>query len=382
MHTSDYCKLSPAINRIRRKYYGKKRFSFDLFGSNNRKATYRNLVTEAKEAGFGFRVFKKNISVIDPIPSNQVEIDTEKIEFLIENAPFSIPLSELTEVQTLPKSKIVNLIVTSGNIWETTAAMLPSFIALLSILIIGSSEKLMTLLPNPSEQDFFEGFGLALALTAGILMISSFMTILRTQENLRMQAVTTGGLRTVIKRLEEASDEEEYFSRLIQVNLRNIEDYYNLVQKQSDKSYRLTQGGAIAGFGVLLIGIVLSFFQGMNQTSTALTIASGTLIEFISAIFFYLYNKTIQQLSEYHDKLIKVQDTMLALRVAQGIKNDESMKNETMRYLTEALTSGLFEKYKSKTTAYQENKDKPNTTLQSTHQTLGSAVRRVQNSAP
>ena len=69
--------------------------------------------------------------------------------------------------------------------------------------------------------------------------------------------------------------------------------------------------------------------------------ASGIIIEFISAIFFYLYNKTIQQLNIYHDKLIAVQDTTLALKVAQSI-TDVDMKNQTMRYLTRILTNKLI----------------------------------------
>ena len=330
----------------------KKWFSFDLFGTKESQVAYRNMISEAKEAGFRFRVYKRDKSSTDLISAKQVEIDSEKVEFQINDEPLIIPFSELREVQTLPKTKIVNLIL-SPNTWSFLASMIPLFLA---ALVLGFSEELAPLISK--TPDYIEGFGFALAIGAMFYYIYGLTGFVRAQESMRMQAVSAGGIRRVIKRLEEASDEEEYFSRLIQVNLKNIEDYYNLVQKQSDKSYRLTQGGAIAGFGVLVIGIALSFIEGMNQTSTALTIASGTLIEFISAVFFYLYNKTVQQLSNYHDKLIKVQDTMLALRVAQGIKNNEELKNETMKYLTEALTSGLFDKTRSKLTASQEEKDK------------------------
>lgn len=55
---------------------------------------------------------------------------------------------------------------------------------------------------------------------------------------------------------------------------------------------------------------------------------------------FYVYNKTIAQLNTYHEKLVNVQDTMLALKVAQIVK-DEKLKDETMAYLTKALTRKL-----------------------------------------
>ena len=126
-----------------------------------------------------------------------------------------------------------------------------------------------------------------------------------------------------------------------------MDDYYHLVQIQTSKSYQLTRFGAIVGFLVLLIGIGLSYYTDIqsgsdNLLSTGgLTMASGIIIEFISAIFFYLYNKTIQQLNIYHDKLIAVQDTTLALKVAQSI-TDVDMKNQTMRYLTQILTNKLI----------------------------------------
>jgi hypothetical protein len=151
----------------------------------------------------------------------------------------------------------------------------------------------------------------------------------------------------LITNLDKSTTEEDYFNKLIAVNLKYMDDYYHLVQIQTSKSYQLTRFGAIVGFLVLLIGIGLSYYTDIksgndNLLSTGgLTMASGIIIEFISAIFFYLYNKTIQQLNIYHDKLIAVQDTTLALKVAQSI-TDVDMKNQTMRYLTRILTNKLI----------------------------------------
>ena len=122
-----------------------------------------------------------------------------------------------------------------------------------------------------------------------------------------------------------------------------MEQYYLLVRTQTEKSYGLTQFAAFVGFFTLIAGIILSFFEGLNSPSTIITIASGTLIEFISAVFFYIYNRTVNQLNTYHEKLVNVQDTMLALKVAQIVK-DEKLKDDTMTYLTKALTNRLIDK--------------------------------------
>ena len=44
--------------------------------------------------------------------------------------------------------------------------------------------------------------------------------------------------------------------------------------------------------------------------------AAGILSEFIAAVFFYLYNKTIQKMREYHQKLVLTQNISLALKIS------------------------------------------------------------------
>lgn len=118
-----------------------------------------------------------------------------------------------------------------------------------------------------------------------------------------------------------------------------MEQYYQLVRVQTEKSYRLTQGAALVGFVLLVSGIALGFRSGTVDAIAGLMVAVGALVEFISAVMFWIYNKTVTQLNEYHERLVNVQDTMLALKVAQIVKDDK-VKDETMAYLTRALTKG------------------------------------------
>ena len=144
---------------------------------------------------------------------------------------------------------------------------------------------------------------------------------------------------TDVRELEQTSaDEEQYFSKLLGINLRYIEKYYKLVEEHADKSYRLARWAARAGFLVLLAGMLISFVPNLGVAPKAVALGSGVLIEFVGAVFFYLYNRTVRQLNSYHEKLVNVQDAILALRVAQGInKNHMKLYNDTMRYLAESL---------------------------------------------
>lgn len=57
-----------------------------------------------------------------------------------------------------------------------------------------------------------------------------------------------------------------------------------------------------------------------------ITCASGVITEFISAIFFYLYNKTVTSMSKYHNKLVLSQNISIALKVADTLPDSDKTK--------------------------------------------------------
>ncbi len=60
------------------------------------------------------------------------------------------------------------------------------------------------------------------------------------------------------------------------------------------------------------------------------TCASGVITEFIAAIFFYLYNKTVSSMSKYHNKLVLSQNISIALKVADTLPSDDKTKSKNM----------------------------------------------------
>ena len=73
------------------------------------------------------------------------------------------------------------------------------------------------------------------------------------------------------------------------------------------------------------------------------TCASGVITEFISAIFFYLYNKTISSMSKYHNKLVLSQNISIALKVAESLSTDDKIKakNQIINELLKDINSYL-----------------------------------------
>ena len=302
---------------------------------NFRNRPNQKILTECRDEEFQFRFYSQMAE--HSINFNEIQsIDSEKLIYKYDGQDITIETNKIGEIQTLPKTKVVNIFLQIDQKSQYKPLILPVLIGII-ITVIGGFY----------ENEFIIGWGLASILS---VYIGFFYSIFFQHKNYKqkiLRAVDSSRINTLITNLDKSTTEEDYFNKLIAVNLKYMDDYYHLVQIQTSKSYQLTRFGAIVGFLVLLIGIGLSYYTDIksgndNLLSTGgLTMASGIIIEFISAIFFYLYNKTIQQLNIYHDKLIAVQDTTLALKVAQSI-TDVDMKNQTMRYLTRILTNKLI----------------------------------------
>ena len=118
--------------------------------------------------------------------------------------------------------------------------------------------------------------------------------------------------------------EEDIFTNLIKISYKYLDQYYLQVREQAQKSFIFT--AIIASIGAILIftGVILMFAEKVNVSYVSTS--AGVITEFISSIFFYLYNKTITSMSNYHNKLVLSQNISLALRVADSLPREEQTK--------------------------------------------------------
>jgi hypothetical protein len=66
------------------------------------------------------------------------------------------------------------------------------------------------------------------------------------------------------------------------------------------------------------------------------TTGAGVISELIAALFFYLYNRTILKMSQYHHKLVITQNISLALKISEDMEGDNKSKIQEM--LVDRLT--------------------------------------------
>lgn len=138
-------------------------------------------------------------------------------------------------------------------------------------------------------------------------------------------------------KVENTSQGDSYFSTLVRINIDNLSDYYTLVRVHTDNSFKVTISVGIVGFVLIVLGLVLGFFDDESiKTTSFIATGSGIIVEFISSVFFYLYNRTIKQLKGYHDSLLSVQNILLSFKLV-GDMSDQDRKAEMMVKMIDSL---------------------------------------------
>jgi hypothetical protein len=132
-------------------------------------------------------------------------------------------------------------------------------------------------------------------------------------------AVSTSFPRAVLRTPESAGS--QYFTNLVQINVSNLGDYYTLVKVHTNNSFRAALAAGVVGFALILFGIGIGFTGA--QTSAYVATVSGVVVEFIAGVFFYLYNRTVRQLKEYHDSLLEVQNILLAFKIVEDSEAEQ-----------------------------------------------------------
>ncbi|QZY56671.1 TRADD-N-associated membrane domain-containing protein [Crassaminicella profunda] len=141
------------------------------------------------------------------------------------------------------------------------------------------------------------------------------------------------------KSMESTNQEvhPEYFDSLVGINIRNLEEYYELVKKSNKSSFHVSIVMSLIGVGLITGGLVAGYFSEKLQNISYIVSASGILVEIITGLLFYLYNKSVIQLKEYHDSLLDVQNILLSFKLIDDIK-EEKHRLDIMKHMIEFLT--------------------------------------------
>lgn len=134
---------------------------------------------------------------------------------------------------------------------------------------------------------------------------------------------------------EEINDitTKDVFENSLQMSHKYLEQYYLQTREHAQKGFIVTITVSICGAIIVAAGTIAMFIG--NSNAAYVTTASGVITEFIAAVFFYLYNKTVQSMGAYHNKLVLSQNIALALKIADSLSCDA--KNDAKRDIINEL---------------------------------------------
>lgn len=122
--------------------------------------------------------------------------------------------------------------------------------------------------------------------------------------------------------------QEDIFENSIKMSYNYLDQYYAQTREQAQKGFFITVCVSLLGAFLIGIGIIAMFLE--KTTPSYVTCASGIITEFIAAVFFYLYNKTVISMSKYHNKLVLSHNISIALKVAESLPDDDKVKTKDL----------------------------------------------------
>ena len=187
---------------------------------------------------------------------------------------------------------------------------------------------------------------LSLSIVLGTLLISLFITIfilafcsllLENKKSVLQRRISEYEAEHIQENMEE-----DIFKNSIKMSYKYLDQYYHQTREQAQRGFMVTV--YVAVFGAMLItgGIVAMMFFDATSPSYV-TCAAGVITEFIAAVFFYLYNRTISSMSKYHNKLVLSQNISIALKIADSLPatDNTAAKNLIINELLKDINNHL-----------------------------------------
>lgn len=126
--------------------------------------------------------------------------------------------------------------------------------------------------------------------------------------------------------LKDVQNQPDYdIFKLLYKNVRESTEYYIISKRQANKSFTLAIISCFLGVIIYIGGFLIVAF--LDKNITILTTIAGTIVELIAGLSFWMYNKCLKQLNEYHKRLSSTEKYLTSIQLADKM---ESNRREDM----------------------------------------------------
>ncbi len=132
--------------------------------------------------------------------------------------------------------------------------------------------------------------------------------------------------------------------QLIRYSRLQLTAYYSIGLDQTRKSFRYSVLAMWIGFLVIIFGVTYTFLieppKGADTpNSRILTVAGGTVIEVISALFLWVYSRSVTQLTYFYNRQSYNHNILFCTSIASTMSDSE----ETKRMIIEKVLDQTWE---------------------------------------
>jgi len=166
-----------------------------------------------------------------------------------------------------------------------------------------------------------------ISITASLVSIIAFVFLMINVSDSRREE------KSVEKAVEKIANDVSFndFSEITSIMIKNVtelREYYTISKRHSTKTFFASLLACILGVAVYIAGIIVMAITDNNIV--LYTTVAGTFTECISATFFWLYKRSIEQLNLYHRRLSQTEKYLFSIgliaRMSEGLR-DEAYKH-------------------------------------------------------
>ncbi len=133
---------------------------------------------------------------------------------------------------------------------------------------------------------------------------------------------------------EKPKDADDDIIKGIKINLAQLVEYYLMNQSQAKSSFRASLTAVIVGFVTIICGGWWAYTSQKSDITVYVVPFAGLILQFIGGGYFYLYNRSLIQLNFFFSRLAQMQDTLLAIHLAESLTETKDKTKAIDRLIT------------------------------------------------
>jgi hypothetical protein len=127
----------------------------------------------------------------------------------------------------------------------------------------------------------------------------------------------------------------------LNLDFKRLSEYYAINQSQARSSFRWAKFSMLGGFATIIFGIWLFYFRPTqpDKFMSALSAATGCVINIVSGLFLRLHSQTQDRALHYFEPLARLQRLSLAMRLVDAHQESSEQtlaRNSVIRELLES----------------------------------------------